>query len=335
MSSRPQLPADPALRADLAAGLDNAPGPDATALAATLARSFGDGTVAIIHYGSHAQLSDARRESAFDFFVIVDRYRAAYASLARTIGTSYSPRTASTLNRILPPNVIAVTDRSHVPPLAAKCAVLSLRELRRECSSTARDHFVRGRLFQYVQLAWTRDPEARTAVTSAIIDARVGSFTWGLAALPPAFDVEQYFRALLERSFSGEIRPERGGRIDALLGAQRDVVHRVYDALLQQLARENLLRADGNVYRLTKPARALQAMRIGWYFRVSKVRATARWSKYVVLYDDWLDYVVRKVARRSGVTIELTARERRWPLIFLWPKAIQYLRSRPQRRSDQ
>jgi hypothetical protein len=57
--------------------------------------------------------------------------------------------------------------------------------------------------------------------------------------------------------------------------------------------------------------------------------------KYVVLYDNWLDYVVRKVARRSGVTIELTARERRWPLIFLWPKAIQYLRSRPQRRPDQ
>jgi len=54
-----------------------------------------------------------------------------------------------------------------------------------------------------------------------------------------------------------------------------------------------------------------------------------------VLYDDWLDYVVRKIARRSGVTVELTARERRWPLIFLWPKAIQYLRSRPQRRPDQ
>ena len=70
-------------------------------------------------------------------------------------------------------------------------------------------------------------------------------------------------------------------------------------------------------------------------FRRSKVRATARWAKYVVLYDDWLEYVLRKIARRSGVTLELTARERRWPLIFLWPKAIQYLRSRPQRRPDQ
>lgn len=333
-SKRPQL-ADPALRAEIAAGLDKPSGPDATALASMLARSFGEGTVAIIHYGSHAQLSDARRESAFDFFIIVDRYRAAYDSLARTIGTRFSPRTASLLNHVLPPNVIAVSDDAHVPPLAAKCAVLSLADLERECSQHARDHFVRGRLFQYVQLAWSRDADARATVTDAIIDARVGSFTWGLASLPPAFDAEQYFRALLERSFSGEIRPERGGRIDALLGAQREVVLRVYDALLQQLAGERILEKRGNVYRLTKPVHAFQKFRTDWYFRRSKVRATARWMKYVVLYDDWLDYVVRKVARRSGVTIELTARERRWPLIFLWPKAIQYLRSRPQRHPDQ
>jgi hypothetical protein len=333
-SKHPRL-ADPALRVELAAGLDNPPGADATALAAMLARSFGESTVAIVHYGSHAQHSDARRESAFDFFVIVDRYRAAYDSLARTVGTSFSPRTASLLNHVLPPNVVAVNDHSHVPPLAAKCAVLSLKDLERACSRNARDHFVRGRLFQYVQLAWTRDTEARTMVTNAIIDARVGSFTWGLASLPPAFDAEQYFRALLERSFSGEIRPERGGRIDALLGAQREVVLRVYDALLQQLGRETILEKRGNVYQLTNPVRAFRALRTDWYFRSSKIRATARWMKYVVLYDNWLDYVVRKVARRSGVTIELTARERRWPLIFLWPKAIQYLRSRPQRRPDQ
>ena len=335
MSSKPPSLADPALRTELAAGLDNAPGPDATALAAMLARSFGDGTVAIIHYGSHAQHSDARRESAFDFFVIVDRYREAYESLARNVGTSYSPRTASLLNRVLPPNVIAVTDVSHMPPLAAKCAVLSLEDLRRACSPNAGDHFVRGRLFQYVQLAWTRDSAARAAVTDAIIEARVGTFGWGLASLPAEFDAEHYFRTLLERSFSGEIRPERGGRIDALLGAQREIVVRVYDALLQQLADEKILAKSGNVYRLTTPLRTLQRLRTGWYFRSSKVRATARWMKYVVLYDDWLDYVVRKIARRSGVAIELTARERRWPLIFLWPKAIQYLRSRPQRRSDQ
>jgi hypothetical protein len=52
----------------------------------------------------------------------------------------------------------------------------------------------------------------------------------------------------------------------------------------------------------------------------------------MALYDDWQDYLLRKLERRSGVRVELTERERRWPLIFLWPKAIRYLRTRPQRR---
>jgi hypothetical protein len=68
------------------------------------------------------------------------------------------------------------------------------------------------------------------------------------------------------------------------------------------------------------------------YFRKSKLRATLRWVKYVALYEDWLEYVVQKVARRSGMAVTLSARERRWPLIFLWPKAIRFLRMRPQRR---
>ncbi len=326
--------ADPELRAGLAAGLDASPSPHAQALAQTLGHAFGPTALAVIHYGSHAQGSDARRESAFDFFVILDRYRDGYASLAATIGTSYTPRTAALLNHILPPNVIAVIDQTQLPPLAAKCAVLSLRDLRRESSARARDHFVQGRLFQYVQLVWTRDPEARAAVADTIIEARARSFDWGRPSLPPTFDAEEYFRILLERSFSAEIRPERGGRIEALLGAQREVVIRIYDSLLQRLGRERILLPEGKVYRLASAAGAFETLRIGLYFRVSKLRATARWLKYVALYDDWLEYLIHKIARRSGRNIELTARERRWPLIFLWPKAISYLRSRPQRRPD-
>ena len=55
--------------------------------------------------------------------------------------------------------------------------------------------------------------------------------------------------------------------------------------------------------------------------------------RLVALYDDWLDYVVRKVERRSGVTLELTERERRWPLLFLWPKALRYIARRPGRHA--
>ena len=65
------------------------------------------------------------------------------------------------------------------------------------------------------------------------------------------------------------------------------------------------------------------------------MRATLRWAKYVLTYDDWLEYLRRKAERRTGQTIELTPTERRWPLLTLWPKAWRVLREARRRDSSQ
>ena len=73
-------------------------------------------------------------------------------------------------------------------------------------------------------------------------------------------------------------------------------------------------------------ATAGERLRAFAYFRWSMVRATARWAKYMVTFDDWLEYILRKARRHSGQDIVLTPRERRMPLVFLWPRVIRYLR---------
>jgi hypothetical protein len=325
-----QPPDEPALRAELLRGVDAPPSENTARLATFLARAFGPTTAAIIHYGSHAQSSDARPESAHDFFVIVDRYADAYRSLSSTVRPSYSPRTATALAHLLPPNVISLTLSEPGRKLRAKCAVLSVRDLRRLCSPHAPDHFTRGRLFQHVQLVWTRDAQSRQKALDALLDARVGTIDWSRPYLPSIFNAEAYCRRLLETSFAAEIRPEGGERIAALIAAQRDVVLPVYDSLLQWLVASRIVTQEGNVYRLTTPVGLPRRAASHLWFWKSKGRATTRWLKYVALYEGWLDYIVQKIARRSGRTIVLTERERRWPLIFLWPKVIEYVRTRPQ-----
>jgi hypothetical protein len=179
---------------------------------------------------------------------------------------------------------------------------------------------------------WTRDSRVRDIVVDSLLEARARTFDWGRAYLPPRFEVDSYCRVLLETSFGAEVRPEGPERIRALLSAQRETMVRMYAELLRSLAEERILTREGKVY--TDPAApgALGRLRVGLYFRRSKLRATLRWLKYMALYDDWQDYLLRKLERRSGVHVELTERERRWPLIFLWPKAIRYHRTRPQRR---
>jgi hypothetical protein len=43
---------------------------------------------------------------------------------------------------------------------------------------------------------------------------------------------------------------------------------------------------------------------------------------------EWLDYLIRKVERRTGLTVEVTPMERRLPFLLLWPKVFRVLRER-------
>jgi hypothetical protein len=318
------------MRAALTRGLDDPETSETMAMTEFIVRSFGSSTLAVVHYGSYAQGAPTRAESARDFFVIVDRYADAYRSLCHPPRVRFSARLGAVLNRILPPNVLSLTTDSN-PPLMAKCAVVSLADLTRECSARARDHFAQGRLFQKLKLTWTRDPEARESVRAAIVEARARTFAWGRPFLPEVFDAEDYVRRLLQTSYAAEIRPETPDHVNPLLAAQRDVVIPMYHELLDHLVQRGRLSSDGSSYRDPRPPGALRRLEARGYFAASKVRATLRWIKYMALYDDWLDYVVHKLERRSGVRLELTSLERRWPLIFLWPRALRFLIARRER----
>lgn len=310
--------------------------PDTAAqdLSAYLAEVFGPSTVAVIHYGSHAQGRRPAADSAFDFFVIVDRYRDAYTSLKARIGTSYSPGLATALANRLPPNVIAVTQ-----PLGdgggrrAKSCVLSLAHLQWACSPRAWDHFCQGRLMQHVVLSWTRDERSAAAVTAALESVRAHTLRWVAPSLPDRFTVETYLVTALRRSLSGEIRPESGDHARTLANAQTETLWPVYGKLLDGEVAAGRLASDGpGAYRLIAPPSAAQRIGVRLYFHHSKLRATVRLLKHVVLYEGWLDYIVRKVERSGNAKVELTEREKRWPLIFLWPRVIRFIWTRPQRR---
>ncbi|MDB4952360.1 MAG: hypothetical protein JWM27_5009 [Gemmatimonadetes bacterium] len=332
MQPDPARPAS-AVPAAVSLGLDDPGTPEAAALAAFLARAFGPACAALVHYGSHVTAGAQRPGSALDFFVVVDGYEAAYASVVAHADTGMSPARAARLARLLPPNVVSVTDPQG--GAQAKCAVYSLSDFRLACSERAPDHFAQGRLFQQVQLLWARGADERRTVAGLLVDVRLRTLAWGRPSLPAAFDAPAYCRALLDRSFAAEIRPENADRTTELLAGQAPVLYPAYAALLAHFAAAGELVAVGAAegsFRLARPVTAGERARWTAYFARSKARATLRWAKYMALYDDWLDYVVKKVERRTGQSVQLTPRERRWPLVFLWPRAIRFLRDRPQAR---
>ena len=79
---------------------------------------------------------------------------------------------------------------------------------------------------------------------------------------------------------------------------------------------------------------ARERARLELYFRRSIVRSTTRWLKHTVTFEGWLDYIAAQgEPAHGGEPIELTERERRWPLVFLWGRVFRYLRTKNRKGS--
>jgi len=297
-------------------------------VARAVLESGGESVMALVFFGSRKTQASPDPWSAYDFFVLTRRYRDFYRSLKAAGSFRRSQRVAAALNAVLPPNLVSVRAGLGETPLLAKCAVISLTTLLRETSERRRDHFCAGRLFQPTEVLYARDPETAERVLDALVDAHMLTLSWVRPWLPPAFDVETYCRTLLRVSLAHEIRPEPGGRSKALWEAQRRYLTEVYAILLKDLADACELQRRGINYALARPVTLGENVRIEAYFGRSLVRATERWFKYMVTFDDWLEYIVRKARRHTGQQIVLTPREKRLPIVFLWPRVIRYLREK-------
>jgi hypothetical protein len=308
------------------------PSADAAAIARRLAEAAPGTVDGVIFFGSRKSRARPDPHSAYDLFVAVSDPRAFYGRLAAAGLVRRSPAVLANLQRILPPNVVSVTLDVAGEPARAKCAIVTLRGLRRQTSAERDDHFCAGRLFQSTEVVYAA-PGLEDELVGALASAHALTWEWVRPWLPARFDAGEYCRTALRVSFAGEIRPEPEGRSEALFEAQAGYLRAVYEVLLRSLAAAGELREEAPaVYALAKPASARERARLGRYFGWSKVRATARWGKYVVTFDDWLDFIVRKARRHTGEDIVLTDRERRMPLVFLWPRVIHYLRHKDRGR---
>jgi hypothetical protein len=309
-------------------------GSDAARAAGAWLVEIGSGSVeSVVFFGSRKSGAGFDASSAHDLFVITRDYRDFYAALRRTGRLRRPAWLLAQLNRWLPPSQLRLELGSGSAPVTAKCAVIDADAFRRDTGPARRDHFCLGRMCQPVEIVAALDAEAEALALAAITSAHRLAYRWVRPWLPGSFDVDELYRTLLRVSLAGEIRPESSRRAEALWAAQREHRSGVYPVLLRELADSGELEevADGR-YRCRRPAGAWERLRLRSYFQWSRVRATLRWGKHVVTFDDWLDYILRKAQRHTGRPIELTAAERRHPLLLLWPRLLRYLRDKESPR---
>jgi hypothetical protein len=299
---------------------------------ALLAIVGGEQLRAILLFGSRLVQASPDRYSAYDLVVVCESYRRFYDALARAGAARRSPAVQSLLNRVLAPNVIAFAPDGWEGGPVAKIMVLEPRTFERALERDSPDHFVKGRLVQRVALLHARDPRTAEWVEGLLRGAREDVPRWVGPFLESPFTAERAAHRMLELSYAGEVRPEAADRVRDVFAAQRDfLIAALGGALEGAAARGELERVDGPepAYRFSRRRGWLDRARVRGYFLRSKARATARWLKHVLTFDNWLDYIARKIQRRTGMRVEITPWERRLPLLLLWPKVFRVLMRRP------
>jgi hypothetical protein len=299
-------------------------------MAAALARASAGSVRAVLLYGSHLLGARPDKNSALDLVVVVSDYRAFYGALRDAGELHRSAWIMTALARVLPPNVIAFTPEEGARGIA-KCLVVSWEHLRAGLGPHPKDHFLLGRLIQKVAVVWTAGDEEARALEKEVEQARKSVLAWIGPYLQEPFDAEAVGRRMLEVCYGGELRPEPHDRSSTVYEVQRDHFRAYLEPLLRESAEAGLVVDAPGGYRFTAPPPSSERRRWDRHFRRSKVRATCRWWKHVVTFDNWLPYLHRKAERRLGTTITLTPLERRWPLVFLWPRVVRVLFTRPER----
>jgi hypothetical protein len=259
----------------------------------------GDEPALVFAYGSCISTRTRTPSSFFDFYVVADR-PARYLRAAFGTGALQGA-----LARVLPPSVYHRTAGGR----RMKVCVVSREQLRRETGPRARDIHHLGRFSKRMALLHARDDASRAEATGFVASALRTLHGHALALLSAGHSDEDFALTLLRLSYLGEQRVAEDDKVRALYEAERDYYRTIF----------SLLRAE-------PPAMAPDRTRTERFLAKSRRRGLCRWPKYVLTVDGWLDILLDKLERHHGVKLELTERQRRWPLIFGWSKYFQMRR---------
>jgi hypothetical protein len=314
------------------------PDPNADHTLAALLRQlqsrFNGAVCCTLVYGSCLRSGDIY-EGLLDLYLICDSYRAAYG-----------PSLPAAANWVLPPNVFyaeqhPVDGRADATPgdiaqsagrppgdslrgktLRSKVTVISLRDFQRGCSSAWFESYIWGRFAQPTRIIQARDPQVRSLVESALIDAARTLLQKAIPALPPAGTLPGLWEQALALSYATELRTESSGRARELVSSSLGF----YTALTGHLAGQlgftlQLEQRDGQwQYHSAMVNRRRHTASLGWALRraVGKLLSIARLVKALFTFAGGLDYIAWKLERHSGVPIHIPDKVRRAPLVHLW-----------------
>ena len=270
----------------------------------------GQAAQAVLFYGSCLRTGDDL-EGLVDLYLLVDRYRAAYTSRVQTF-----------FNVLLPPNVYYLEREFEGQVVRTKYAVLSLADFQKGTSKRWFHSYLWGRFCQPTALLYARNHEVARLIEEGFAQSVLTFIRRVLPRVNSDFSARQMWQRGLELSYQAELRAERPEKRARLFDAAPDYYEKITRIAMNAIVFpvEIINRTDGISYRARIPARVRILSRLTWGLRSiqGKLLSALRLLKAMATFEGGVDYILWKIERHSGVTVDIEPRLRDRPLLAMW-----------------
>ena len=256
----------------------------------------------ILFYGSCQRAESP--EGVLDLYLLTESNRAFHSS-----------KLMAGLNYAIPPNIYFYSLTHAGEALRAKVAAIALGQFGQSCRDETPSASIWARFCQPAVLLWSADEAAREETIDHIVDALRTAARWAAKLGPTQGTPRDFWVALFLATYRAELRPETADRAVLIYETYAER----YDALLTDAwdAEGITWERVGEELRVDVDAKARASAERRWARRVREGKgiSIARVAKGAFTFDGGVDYLLWKIERHSGVSIEPTPWQRRHPFL--------------------
>jgi hypothetical protein len=286
---------------------ERTPSPAVSALIDEIMQRHGEAARGVLFYGSCLRSGDDL-DGLVDLYLLVNDYRSAFKS-----------RIQALLNALLPPNVYYLERKFEDHVVRTKYAVLSLADFQKGTSKRWFHSYLWGRFCQPTALLYARDETVTAHVMNCFAQSVLTFVRRVLPEVDSGFTAQQLWGRGLTLSYSAELRSEKPEKRARLYDAAPDYY--------EEITRLAVGAVDGSIqiddsngilhYRQQLSAGKRFVSRCAWKLRSwqGKLLSVLRLLKATLTFEGGVDYILWKIERHSGITIELEPRLKRRPLL--------------------
>jgi hypothetical protein len=225
------------------------------------------------------------------------------------------------LNKLLPPNVFYLEVPLGEQTVRAKYAILSMGDLQKGTSRRWFHSYLWARFCQPTKIVYVRNEKVAEQVNKAFSQAVLTFVSRVLPRMSQEFTVRDLWSKGLELTYRSEFRPEQANQQVRLYDATPAYFDEISSKALAALAYQvkEVSGREASLYNAIIPNSVRIISGITWTLRIvqGKILSVLRLVKGTLTFDGGVDYILWKIKRHSGVTLEASPFLKRHPVLAM------------------